>query len=294
MRLLCIHAHYDDFEFVAAGTFELMRRRALPGFQSKLLVCTDGKAGHHFRPREETGRVREAEQARSAAIGQYAFETLTRRDGSRVREACMTLDTETMAALWKSVRDFQPDFIVAPPVASDPLAGIHIDHVTVAEAVRKLAYMINVPHAFSPEYPTDETKSVWIKTPVILNPYDAYMAGENAFDLAISVEAAFDLIAEMTWQHQSQIVEWIPWIARHHMPESKDFGEWKKTLRARYVWQNRELGIPSEDAYEYFTVTAWGAVPALEELLAAFPFIDQANSKLDSLQKRLKRWRGGA
>ena len=292
MRLLCIHAHYDDFEFVASGIFELSRLRALPGFAAKLLVCTDGRAGHHFRTREETGRIREAEQKASAKIGHYETETLTRRDGSRVREACMQLDTETLAALWRSIRLFKPDYIVAPPVPSDNLAGIHIDHVAVAEAVRKIGYMINVPHAFTPEFPSDETQSEWIQTPVILNSYDAYMAGENGFDIAIDVEGAFELIAEMTWQHQSQILEWIPWVARHHMAQATNFDEWKQTLRHRYIRQNRELGIASEHAYEFLTVTAWGDVTTLTRLLDDFPMIDRSASRLDRLETRLRRWRG--
>ena len=74
---------------------------------------------------------------------------------------------------------------------NNPLAGIHNDHETVAEAVRRVAYMINVPHAFTPEYPADETKSKPCKVPVIINLYDPYMYGENSFDLAVDVESAF-------------------------------------------------------------------------------------------------------
>ena len=48
MRVLCVHAHFDDFEFVAAGTFELLRRRALPDFRARVIVCTDGRAGDPF------------------------------------------------------------------------------------------------------------------------------------------------------------------------------------------------------------------------------------------------------
>jgi LmbE family N-acetylglucosaminyl deacetylase len=27
VKILCVHAHYDDFEFVAAGTFEMWKRK---------------------------------------------------------------------------------------------------------------------------------------------------------------------------------------------------------------------------------------------------------------------------
>ena len=69
MKILCLHAHFDDFEFVASGTFELWRRKLGDGLRAKVIVCTDGKAGHHFRTREETGKVRLEEQRASARLG---------------------------------------------------------------------------------------------------------------------------------------------------------------------------------------------------------------------------------
>src|SRR5438045_2688808 len=73
MKALCVHAHYDDFEFVAAGTFELWRRKLGPAFRGRVLVCTDGKAGHHFRTRDETRQIQPREQPASAPTGGYAF-----------------------------------------------------------------------------------------------------------------------------------------------------------------------------------------------------------------------------
>src|SRR5262245_28625390 len=180
MKALCVHAHYDDFEFVAAGLFELWRRKLGSAFRGRILVCTDGRAGHQFRTREETGRIRLCEQEAAARLGGLEFELLKLPNGQVPREACLLLTPELMAALWKAIRDFEPDYLICPPVVSDPLAGIHNDHETVAEAVRRVAYMINVPHAYTPEYPADETASVPCRVPVILNAYDPYMFGANS------------------------------------------------------------------------------------------------------------------
>src|SRR5882672_5759964 len=205
MKALCIHAHYDDFEFVAAGTFELWRRKLGAAFQGRILVCTDGAAGHHFRTREETARTRLQEQEASARLGGCQFELLRLPNGKPPREACLQVTPDLLAALWKAIRDFEPDYLFCPPIPANPLAGIHNDHLTVAEAVRRVAYMINVPHAFTPEYPADETSSHPCKVPAILNVYDAYMAGTNSHDLAVDVEGAFGKIGEMSFCHQSQI-----------------------------------------------------------------------------------------
>jgi LmbE family N-acetylglucosaminyl deacetylase len=292
MKILHVHAHFDDFEFVASGLFEIWRRKLSNQLRARVMVCTDGKAGHHFRTREETGRVRLAEQIESARIGKFEFEQLLLPDGKPPREACLQITPALMAGLWKSVRAFKPDYLFCPPVPNDPLAGIHVDHVAVAEAVRKTAYMFNVPHAFTPEYPADETKSEPHKTPVILNVHDAYMAGENAFDLAIDVEEAFDVMAEEAFAHQSQVTEWIPWVGRHDMAPPKNIDECRTVLRRRYLKRNREMGIQSNRVVEFFTVTAWGEVPKIEALLHDVPNIVPEFSQLQKLETRLKRWRG--
>lgn len=290
MKVLHVHAHFDDFEFVAAGTFELWRRRLGADFRGRIIVCTDGRSGHQFRTREETAALRYAEQAESARIGRYEFIQLTRPDGRTFGEA-RTLTTDLLAALWQAIREFEPDYLLCPPLPLDPLAGVHPDHITVAEAVRRVAYMINVPHAFLDEYPVaDETRSRWVKTPVILNTYDAYQAGANAGDLFINVDAAFEVIAEESWCHQSQIREWLPWIGRHQMPVAENIDEWRKVLRKRFARQARELGLPSESAYEVFTVTAWGEIPKPEQLENDFPAQVRTAASDVSLRAKLARW----
>ena len=293
MKALYVHAHYDDYEFTAAGTFELWRRKLGSAFQPKVLVCTDGAAGHHFRTREETVRIRLDEQIASANLGGYEFELLRLPDGSVPREACLQVTIPLQAALWKAIRDFEPDYLFCPPLPADPLAGVHNDHITIADAVRRVAYMINVPHAFTPEYPTDETASRPCKVPVFVNVYDGYMSGANSHDIAVDVEDAFSTIRELTWCHQSQVTEWLPWVGRHHMAPPSSEAEWSEILRARFDRKNRELGIQVPHAVEVFRVTSWGIVPTLDQLLADFPPIMGAASNLDALAARLKQWRCG-
>ncbi len=290
MRALFIHAHFDDYEFTAAGTFELWRRLSGGAFEGKVLVCTDGKAGHHFRGREETGRLRLEEQEASAKIGGYEFELLRLPGGEPPREACLQVSVELLAALWKAIRDYEPDYLFCPPLGADPLAGIHNDHETIAEAVRRVAYMINVPHAFTPEYPADETTSRPCKVPVIVNVYDGYMFGANAYDLAVDVEEAFEAVCEMSWCHQSQVVEWLPWVGRHNMSPPRSLDEWRETLRARFARKNRELGVSSPRAVEVFRVTAWGAIPVLAQLVADFPPLLKDAASLEPLENRLRLW----
>lgn len=292
MRVLHVHAHFDDFEFVAAGTFELWRRQLGSDFTGRVLVCTDGRSGHHSRSREETARVRLAEQEASAKIGGYDFQLLRKPDGRPFEEACRTLTTDLLASLWKAIRDFEPDYLLCPPLPSDPLAGVHPDHLTVAEAIRRVAYMINVPHAFLDEYPVaDESVSRPVKTPVILNTYDGYMAGANRVDLTVDVEDAFDVVAAQSWCHQSQINEWLPWVARHHLEPTADLAAWKVKLRERFDRQAKELGLSPGRAHESFIVTAWGVVPGPGQLETDFPNLMMDAQQATQLESRLARWR---
>lgn len=289
MRILCVHAHYDDFEFVAAGTFELLRRRGLPDFRARVLVCTNGGAGHHFRSRAETAQVRLAEQQASAAIGRYEFELLQRPTGGTFDEASV-LTSDLLAALWHAIRQFEPDYLFCPPLPADPLVGVHPDHVTVAEAVRRVAYMINVPHAFLNEYPVaDETKSLPVKTPVILNTYDGYMAAASGTDLVVDVEEVFDVIAEESWCHQCQINEWLPWVARHDIEPTADLAAWKQKLRGRFARQARRVGLPENRAWEVFAPTAWGIVPGLAQLERDLPLAGDP-ARQARLIERLAQW----
>jgi LmbE family N-acetylglucosaminyl deacetylase len=282
LRVLCLHAHYDDFEFVAGGTFELLRRRLGSKLKAKVIVCTDGKAGHHFRTRDETGNLRLREQEESAKVGGYEFEPLRLPNGEIPREACLRVSIDLLAALWKAIRAFEPHYIVCPPICSDPLAGMHVDHVAVGQAVREVAYMINVPHAFTLEYPTDETKSSPCRVPVILNCYDRYQSATTPFDLGVDTEAAWDVVCAESFCHHSQIAEWLPWVGRHDIAPPKSMEDWSRILRARHTRTNREMRVATEHAHEFFTVTAWGEARRSRRCAATFPRRWKAPSRRSS------------
>ncbi len=292
MKILSVHAHYDDFEFTAAGTFTAWKETRGGDLRARVIVCTDGRAGHHFRPPAETAALRMSEQEQSARVGGFEFEPLRLPDGQQPREACLLLSRDLLAALWKAIRGFEPDYLFCPPVPADPLAGIHVDHVTVAEAVRRVAYMINVPHAFTAEYPSSESPARPCRVPVIVNVYDGYTFGSNSYDLAVDVEAQFERICAMSWCHQSQIAEWLPWVGRHDTDAPATPEDWKRTMRRRFDRKNGELGIRSGHAMEVFTVTAWGTVPPLRRITEDFPGLVPDKDRLGALESRLRRWSG--
>ena len=89
--------------------------------------------------------------------------------------------------------------------------------------------------------------------------------------LAVDVEDEFAGIAEMSWCHQSQIVEWLPWVGRHDMKPPASLAEWSVELRRRFENKNRQLGIASARALEVFTLTSWGETATKEQIARDFP-----------------------
>ena len=231
------------------------------------------------------------EQEASARIGGYEFELLKLPDGQPPREACLQVTSGLLAALWEAIRRFEPDYLFCPPLPADPLAGIHVDHVAVAEAVRQVAYMINVPHAFTPEYPADETRSAPCKVPVIINVYDSYMAGANACDIAVDVEPAFQKICEMSWCHQSQITEWLPWVGRHDMAPPKNFrGMVANNCAAVLRTKIASSALPSARRAGIVQRHRLGCRSALRTNPQRFPNILPEASNLDALRERLAKF----
>lgn len=291
MKVLFVHAHFDDFEFTAAGTFARWRRE-VPGVELQVLVCTDGAAGHHRMDRETTAARRWSEQQESARLGGYLARRLLGPNGQPFREARLHASVDFLPELWREIRSFEPDYLICPPLPSDPRAGVHVDHLDVAHGVRSVAYLINVPHAFTPEYPDLPVgAAVPVRTPVILTTYDGYFSGGHAHDLAVDVEAVADHMAELAWCHASQLREWLPWVDRHAIVDCPDLEGWRRQYREILTRRRRVLGIAGEGGLEFFQVTAWGRFPVLEELLRDIPGVDREASRLADLDQRLKGWR---
>ena len=263
LRVMSIMAHQDDFEFNLGGTFALLRRRYGDGVRLKILCTTRGASGHHEMSLEETFRRREAEARESAAKIGAEYECLRQLDGSYVHVQAM-IDRNFLGGLWNAIRDFEPDAIFCPPVADDPLAGVHIDHLHTAQAVRLVAYQLLVPHA----YPTmSGPPKQRIARPVVINVHDPYLS-TTRFDAAVDVSEVFDEKTEMALCHRSQVFEWLPWVGGEDPPDPE---VWRETfidrMRARVASYDHE----GEGAYEFFRFTRWGRPVSPEDAERLFP-----------------------
>ena len=287
MKLLFVHAHYDDFEFTAAGTF-LLWGGGGSDVQRRVLVCTDGAAGHHRMSREETAARRWREQKRAAELGGFEVRLLRGVEGQAFREGRLGVRPDLVPSIWKEIREFEPDYLFCPPIPESPLAGIHSDHLEVARAVRSVAYFINVPHAFSPEFGEPDGEARFVRTPVIVNTFDGYMAGGHAFDIAVDIGSVVDRVADLALCHESQVKEWLPWVDRHGVSAPADAEGWRRQFRELLRRRNQVLGVREAGFYEYFSVTAWGATPGFESVIGDFPAVSRDASRLEALSARYR------
>jgi len=255
LRVMSIMAHQDDFEFEAAGLFQQLRQYYGVQVRLKILTTSRGGSGHHLHDVETTAAIRDKEARASAAVVGAEYENLVQLDGSHI-QAQVFCDRNMLGGLWNAIRAFAPHYVVAPPISTNPLAGIHIDHQHTAEAVRLVAYQLGVPNA----YPTMNAERILrFKPPVILNCIDGY-SQEPVWHFRINIDKFREQKIKMLRCHKSQLEEWLPFVNNLDKPDIPRWSpeEWENQTQMRHTRRNKLCGFDSDQWHEYFAVTAWG------------------------------------
>ena len=274
LRVMSVMAHQDDFEFEAAGLFLRLREYYGDNVELKVLTTSTGLSGHHVMDTDQTIRVREAEAIASADVVGAEYENLRQLDGSHI-PAQVFCDRNMLGGLWNAIRAFAPDYIIAPPVVTNPLAGIHIDHQHTAEAVRLVAYQLGVPNA----YPTiNAPRQTRFPVPAILTCPDAYCK-EALWHFGVDCNNVREKKISMLLKHKSQICEWLPFVNSLNNTDPAlaaaewDENVWRSNLDCRVNAVNKRHGFDDAVFHEYFAVTRWGFVPPAEKVEQDFPFL---------------------
>jgi N-acetylglucosamine malate deacetylase 1 len=269
LRIMSVLAHQDDFEFNAGGFFALIREHYGDQVELKIVTTSTGASGHHEMDLDATFKRRDKEARKSAAKIGAAYECMHQLDGTHV-DGQVHINRNFLGGLWNVIRSFEPDYILCPPVVSNPLAGIHIDHYHTAQAVRLVAYQLCVPHA----YPVMEGEvKQRVKSPVIINVDDAY-ANEGDYHFSCDISSVYLLKEAMTACHESQIYEWLPFVSGRNEPLTQD--EWKKIFFNRHAAVNTRYQKPATPPREFFRLTNWGNTWQADEIKKAFPFAEFA------------------
>ena len=277
LRVMSVMAHQDDFEFEAAGLFLKLRQHYGDRVRLKILTTTRGGSGHHLHDIETTAAIRDQEARNSAALVGAEYENLLLLDGKPL-PGQVFCDRNFLGGLWNAIRSFAPHYLICPPVAVDPFAGVHIDHQRTAEAVRLVAYQLGVPHA----YPTMNGEVLLrYRPPVILNCFDNYTF-ESRWHFRVDVDDVREQKIRMLRSHKSQLEEWLPFVNNLDKDQTPPWSEekWLAGTHERSMKINKLCKVPTEHWNEYFTVTSWGYGswndPNFQQLIRRdFPFFEE-------------------
>lgn len=264
LRVMAVMPHQDDFEFTCGGTFALLRKTLGDEAVLHLLCTSRGASGHHEMSPDETFARRQGEAEESAAKIGATYECLRQLDGSHL-ERQVFINKNMLGGLWNAIRKFAPDVLFCPPVVTDPLAGVHVDHVNTAQAVRLVAYQICAPSA----YPVmTGGRQGGAQIPLIINVDDTY-ACERQFHVRQEITDVYEKKFEMALCHRSQIFEWLPWVGGFEGEYTEE--NFVEEFRRRHEGANQRFGCEDGVSSEYFRITRWGRAPEEGELARIFP-----------------------
>jgi LmbE family N-acetylglucosaminyl deacetylase len=265
LRIIAFGAHPDDCDGRAGGT---AAKWAALGHLVKFVSVTSGDAGHQSQGGGALA-MRRRQEAREAGrrLGIAEYETLDNHDG----ELLPTL--EVRHQIIRRIRQWKADLVLAPRPND-----YHPDHRYTGILVQDAAYMVVVPNV-CPDTPALR------KNPVFMYFQDGFQR-PNPFrpDVAVAIDDVLDKKVAAADAHESQMYEWLPWVAGNLDQVPKDPAarrEWlRRTQGGRGVperlrealrkWYGAQAdSIRSAEAFE---VCEYGSRPSEQELRRLFPF----------------------
>jgi len=244
-RILAIHAHPDDAEFLAGGTLALLADR---GHEITIATMTPGDCGSAELGPEEIAAVRRREAANAAALIGANYLCVEMRD------LAIFNDDPSRRRVTEVLRRTRPELVLtAPPV--DYLC----DHEAASVLVRDACF-----GAPAPNYRTGaETPApVLVRIPHLyfMDP----LAGRDREgklvepDFIVNVAGTFARKREMLAQHASQ----RRWLEQHHGTDDY-LDQMERWTRER----GQLAGVPYGEGFRAYRGHPYPQSPRLEELL---------------------------
>ncbi|MBI5094254.1 MAG: PIG-L family deacetylase [Candidatus Hydrogenedentes bacterium] len=274
MNVVCIGAHPDDCEFFAGG---VAAKWARLGHNVLFVSTTNGDIGHHQMAGGELARRRLAESHVSAERGGVKTLVLGYHDG----ELQPTL--EARKEVVRIIRTHNADIVL-----THRPNDYHPDHRYTSLLVQDAAFMVAVPHFCS------ETPALR-RNPVFLYLADSFTKPAPFHPhIAVDVSDVMDTKFEMLDAMESQVYEWLPWLAGK-------LGEVPKELKARKTWLRKtyapyfvtksKSGRAALESWygkarasqikfaEFFEISEYGHQPSREEIRRLFPFFKNVRKR---------------
>ena len=271
LRIIAVFAHPDDGDVKMGGTAALL---AKAGYAVKFVSITNGDAGHHQQGGGVLAKRRRAEAEEAARrFGIEEYKVLDNHDGELLPQL------HIRQQVIREIRNWDADVVIGLRPND-----YHPDHRYAGVLVQDAAYMVVVPNVVSDTPPLT-------KNPVFFYMSDRFQK-PNPFshDIVVAIDEVIDQKIHALDAHESQVYEWLPWVAGYldQVPEDESKREaWLKERWGRFGMSDAQrkglekwYGSDQAKTVEYaesFEICEYGHQPNEEELRKIFPMLGTAN-----------------
>ncbi|MGQ9916422.1 MAG: PIG-L deacetylase family protein [Bryobacteraceae bacterium] len=248
MRIVCIHAHPDDAEFLVGGTLALL---AQAGHQVVILTMTSGDCGSTEHSPEEIADIRRLEAQRAAAVIGAEHHTLGFKDLS------IFVDDPSRRRVTAALRRHRPDLVLT----ASP-RDYHCDHEATSRLVTDACFGASAPNyhtqAFDQAPALSAVPHLYYVDPA--EGIDREGQGVPA-DFFVDVGSVMELKRKMLAAHASQ----LEWLKRQHGMDDflATMEEWTRS-------RGRLCGAEWAEGFRQYRGHAYPRTPLLQELLEPF------------------------
>ncbi len=229
-RVLAIHAHPDDVEFLCAGTLVLLARA---GCHVTIATMTPGDCGSAEHDSSAIAEIRRGEaRAAAALIGAEAH-------CLEFRDLAVFNDDESRRKVVEFLRRARPDVVLtAPP------SDYHADHEMTSLLVRDACFAAPIPNyatrQWEPAPPLPRIPYLYF-----IDPLDGRDREGRPVPPAfhVDVTAVFALKREMLARHASQ----RNWLLKHH-----GIDEYLDNQQAWGAARGAEIGVGQAEGFRQF------------------------------------------
>lgn len=245
MRIVCIHAHPDDAEFLAGGTLALL---AQAGHKVVILTMTSGDCGSTEHGPEEIADIRRLEAQRAAAIIGAEHHTLGFKDLSIFE------DDASRRKVTAALRRHRPEVVLT----ASP-RDYHCDHEATSRLVTDACFGVSAPNyhtqAFDQAPPLRSIPHLYYVDPAEGIDRDGQEVPAHFF---IDVGAVMDIKRRMLEAHASQ----REWLKRQH-----GMADYVETMEEWTRSRGRLCGVEWAEGFRQYKGHAYPRTPLLQELL---------------------------
>jgi len=242
-RILAVHAHPDDIEFLCAGTLALL---AEMGHHITIATMTAGDCGSVETSLEDTALVRQNEAAAAAALigAEYAC--------AGFGDLCVFNDDSSRRRTTELVRTARPDIVItASPV------DYHPDHEATSMLVRDAVFASSVPnYRAGPPRPLAAIPHLYFMDPIEGRDRKGQVVDP---DFAIDVTSNFSKKSDMLAAHESQ----RSWVRKQHGVD-----DYMASMERWTAKRGAQFGVSYAEGFRQYVGTPYPRSRLLQDLVA--------------------------